>query len=1010
MRSAFTYRGALKILGKDDHRTLEVIDRLLGGAILGSGVIGPSAVFALVDQKNEATGLARKLVTAVKARWRRTTGHSRHELLEAAHTTIVVAAMFEEFAALVGKDVDEQLRFHDLEKVWVMGGTKETAINNVRLNVSFLLDMSAPLPTPALGFEKVVDEHLDSFYQDAKARLAGFLHCLKDAKVLTLETWRSLSELPANAIRRYREYYADIAADVPDFFVWSSLRSRSFLERVATEALAHTAANSNALERVEQLLLKVVDGDRASEQERALSAINSAYLREPLAHVGLDADTLAFPTVEAGYVTPAYRASVAQHRSNIADPAFWQAVPVREDLEEFFVGYLSSPDAAAKPLVVLGHPGAGKSMMTRVLAARLPTSLFVTAWVPLRRVDPDAPVHRQIEKAVEDATNGRVSWRGLSDAGTAATRVVILDGFDELMQATGVVQSRYLEDLAEFQRKEQQVGQPISVVVTSRTVVADRARVPSGCVVLRLEDFDEPRIRDWLTRWEKTNASWFHTDRYRALTFESAMACAPLSSQPLLLMMIALYAANPKVPEPGGEDVTTGALYRSLIDEFVRRELTKETHTDQVTEKMIAERRLSLGFTGFAMFNRGRFHVDERTLERDFEFLYNEKTGPDTTSLDEPLSRSQQTIGAFFFVHKSEVGRSHRRRVLRTYEFLHATVGEFLIARTVYELMVDAAAVWRGRPTIGGVRATESAPGGEQGALLTELLSCQAMAKLPNIVAFLADLAGPRDDAEKQAVAAYTRVLMDHVFVHGVRVRYDFVTTSQVGKQAALLANLASLAVAIDGEMVVAEASTAGSVDRWRSTVRLLRAGLDAESWLAFGTGYTVLPVGGALKLMHQADAVLEGPLYRLSPAQTADLAEQILLCHSQKDLRLTTCGLHRVFKLEQLPYMTGFFDGLAALIFYRNAETDPLIYRRMGELAASFPPGAGALLIDAIPLVLEVVNRDAFTATEELLENIAFLLDTMRLCISAFTEPEIDSWQETPYAWLYNTHRTLRG
>jgi hypothetical protein len=1008
MRSAFTYRDALKILGKDDHHTLDIIDRLLGGAILGSGAVGASAVFALVDQKNEATGLARKLVTAAKARWRKTTGHSRHELLEAAHTTIVVAAMFEEFAALVGKDVHEQLKFHDLEKVWVMEGAMEQAVNNIRVNVTLLLELHAPLPTPALGFEKVADEYLEPFYQVAKARLATFLQCLQNAEVITLETWRSLAELPANAVARYREYYENLAADVPEFFVWASLRSQSFVERTVAEATRQATANAGALERVEQLLRAVVDGDRAGKQERVLSDINVAYLRQPLARGGLDADGLALPTVEAGYVTPAYRAAVAQYQSNIADPAFWQAVPVRDDIEEFFVGYLSSPDAAVKPLVVLGHPGAGKSMMTRVLAARLPTSLFVTAWVPLRRVDPDAPVHRQIEQAVEDATNGRVSWCGLSDACRDVTRVVILDGFDELMQTTGVVQSRYLEDLAEFQRREQQLGQPISVVVTSRTVVADRARIPSGCVVLRLEDFDEPRIRDWLGRWERTNAVWFDTDRYRALTFESAMACAPLSSQPLLLMMIALYVANPKVPEPDGEEVTTGALYRSLIDEFVKRELAKETRSDQVAEEMMAERQLSLGFTGFAMFNRGRLHVDERTLERDFEFLYDEKAGPDTTSLDEPLSRSQQTIGAFFFVHKSEVGRSDRRRLLRTYEFLHATVGEFLIARTVYELMADAAAVWRGRPTIGGVRATTSAPGGEQGALLTELLSCQTMAKLPNIVAFVADLAGPRADGEKKAVVAYARVLMDHIYFHGVPVRYEFVPLSQIGRQANLLANLASVVVAIDGSVVVG--SSAATVEHWRSMVRLLRAGLDAESWLAFATAYMVLPADDGLRLMNQVDRILEGPLYRLSPAQTADLAEQILLGQSQKELRLSTSGLHQMFTLPQLPYMTGFFDGLAALAIYRNAETDPRIYRRMGELAVSFPPDAGALLVDAIPLVLEVVERDAFGATDELLENIAFLLDTLRLCLSAFAEPEIDKWAETPYAWLQNIHRTLRG
>jgi hypothetical protein len=54
--------------------------------------------------------------------------------------------------------------------------------------------------------------------------------------------------------------------------------------------------------------------------------------------------------------------------------------------------------------------------------------------------------------------------------------MVMLDGFDELLQATGVSQSDYLEKVAEFQRREADQGRPVAALVTSRTAVADRAR------------------------------------------------------------------------------------------------------------------------------------------------------------------------------------------------------------------------------------------------------------------------------------------------------------------------------------------------------------------------------------------------------------------------------------------------------------------------------------------------------------------------------------------------------
>jgi hypothetical protein len=1011
MRSAFTYREALKILGNADHDKLQRLDRILGGAILGSGAIGVNAMFALVDQKNEATRLARELLALTKGRWRKTAGHSRHELLVAAHTTIVVAALFEEFAAAVGEDVYHQLEITDAEKMWVMSGPDGFRIEHIKVTISLLLDLDAPLPTPARGFESVAGEHLKAFYDEANNRLACFLAGLSDAKLITLRRWESLSEVPAKAIRRYREYYANLAADAPEFSVWTALQGRSFIEGVVTTTAEQTTENTKALARVERMLRSMVDRDCPDEQAQMLGRLNYAYLAEPLARVNLTSDDLSFPTIEAGFVTPAYRVAVARRHSNVADPGWWQDVTVRQDLEEFFVGYLASPDATTKPLVVLGHPGAGKSMMTRVLAARLPTNLFVSAWVPLRRVDPDVPVHRQIEQAVEDFTNGRVSWRGLSDVSTEVTRVVILDGFDELMQATGVVQSRYLEDLAEFQRREREIGRPVSVVVTSRTVVADRARIPDGSVVLRLEDFDESKIKDWLDRWEATNATWFRTARYRALTLDSAKACAPLSSQPLLLMMIALYAANPDVPEPGGADVTLGALYHALIDEFVKRELTKDTRTTRVSEKMMAERRLSLGFTSFAMFNRARLYVDERTLERDFEFLYHEKFNPDATSLDEPLSRSQQTIGAFFFVHKSEVGREERRRTHRTYEFLHATVGEFLIARTVHELLMDAEAVWRGRRTIDGVRASADAPGGDQGTLLMDLLSSQTMARRPNIAALLSDLASLQPYHEKQVVVRFVRVLMDHVYDHGVAVRYDFVPTTQVTRQANLLANLVSITLALNGPTAVTDMSTARTIERWRSTVRLLRAGLDAESWLAFSAAYMVTQAGGGVELRDRIDPVRGGPLYRSSAAETADISEHLLLGLSQAELRLSTGGLHQLIETgAMLPYMTGFFDALAALLIYRNAKTDAAIYHRMAASVMSFPQDANDGLIEAIPLVLDVASRDLHDANGNVVASISLLLDSLRQRISNFAVPELNDWKETAFDWLQATYQRSRS
>ena len=54
------------------------------------------------------------------------------------------------------------------------------------------------------------------------------------------------------------------------------------------------------------------------------------------------------------------------------------------------------------------------------------------------------------------------------------------------------------------------------------------------------------------------------------------------------------------------------------------------------------------------------------------------------------LTPAQRATGRFFFIHKSEAHLGNDRA--RSYEFLHATFGEFLVARLVVSALRDAAA------------------------------------------------------------------------------------------------------------------------------------------------------------------------------------------------------------------------------------------------------------------------------------------------------------------------------
>lgn len=84
---------------------------------------------------------------------------------------------------------------------------------------------------------------------------------------------------------------------------------------------------------------------------------------------------------------------------------------------------------------------------------------FTAIRVPLREVNAEAGIVAQIEEAIRRITNvGVDSWAKLSSAFKNSPPLVILDGYDELLQASGKVFSGYLKDVQTFQRMRQSKG------------------------------------------------------------------------------------------------------------------------------------------------------------------------------------------------------------------------------------------------------------------------------------------------------------------------------------------------------------------------------------------------------------------------------------------------------------------------------------------------------------------------------------------------------------------------
>ncbi|NJA55349.1 hypothetical protein [Streptomyces sp. NEAU-H3] len=151
-------------------------------------------------------------------------------------------------------------------------------------------------------------------------------------------------------------------------------------------------------------------------------------LHEPLA-AAEDAGPVP-PRLRDGYLDPAYRlAGEGARPGDLAREDWWRTRPPRDDLDAFLAAHFLTDDASRAPLLVLGHPGSGKSLLTRLLAARLPAAEFTCLRLELRHAPPGslapylaAELHRTAPPAPVAGTD-------------VPPRVLLLDGLDELLQA-----------------------------------------------------------------------------------------------------------------------------------------------------------------------------------------------------------------------------------------------------------------------------------------------------------------------------------------------------------------------------------------------------------------------------------------------------------------------------------------------------------------------------------------------------------------------------------------------
>jgi hypothetical protein len=265
--------------------------------------------------------------------------------------------------------------------------------------------------------------------------------------------------------------------------------------------------------------------------------------------------------------------------------------------------------------------------------------------------------------------------------------------------------------------------------------------------------------------------------------------------------------------------MSRGQLYERLLDRFARREVAKagtdrsEADLDEDVEFELER----LSVVALGMFNRGVQWVAEHEVTADLVQLLGMDSPDRMVGAQTRLSAGETVLGRFFFVQKTEAVREDRTK-LRTYEFLHATFGEYLMARLIWDRLTQ-------------LRKEDEARSKRKSTVddteLYSVLSFMALTTSKPVLDFLREFAEKSD--RDGLLDLVSRLIVTRDETRGSRGDYVPVALTDSVRDAKYSLNLVVLALVLRQKVYADELSL--SVDDWQRLALFWKSRLSSSEW-----------------------------------------------------------------------------------------------------------------------------------------------------------------------------------
>lgn len=614
---------------------------------------------------------------------------TKYEHAQIAHILIVFAAYFDAIKMYLPNE-EKKIELSPKEKFFLADEAinkytdflKESVKRKPEVKAREVLEYDLSLPNPIENLDRY-SRRLRDFYILLNQEFMMFFEKLsfwEIQKEAERDTFLAIVRgLPDKAVENYQKQYYELAVSFNDFFVWTNIQEHEKIQQSIDVGFSVIA------EQIETYYERIKDL-KAIETLRKIEKEYQSYIEKPIidtSEMYYDSSReVILPSKDTIFVPQKFKALIYENNLQLEQDV-WKKCEERENIGKFISDTLRNPKVGELPLLILGLPGAGKSLLCNMLAAKILCHEYHVIIIKLRDVIADEPINQQINQQMKREFSNSCTWDDIAESGINKPILLIFDGYDELLQASGRTYSDYIQKISDFQKQQKTIYNIlVKCIVTSRTTLIDKALITDNTPVIRLLDFDEKRIDLWSNIWNENNDNFFRKNQLDYFEIDKSSKVYELAKQPLLLMMLALYDSNGNALKKQ-RDLNSTQLYYSLIREFISREKRKSakfrSKQDSEQQIIIDEEVRKISIAAIGMYNRKALYIRSIEFQSDIEFI-EEKYENELRGTE--LKESDRRIGSFLFIHKSKFTGIVEKEKIKdaAYEFLHNTFGEFLTA------------------------------------------------------------------------------------------------------------------------------------------------------------------------------------------------------------------------------------------------------------------------------------------------------------------------------------------